>query len=351
MARIGATKIYAELAAKGMTATQIAEQAGVHYTSVINWARRYGVTLQKGYGRDPRIIERNKKMANMYAQGCTLESIGKQFGLTRERVRQILKKNGVTAKDGGASLRSSVSAEHKETIAAAKRDARSLEEYGLPYQEMRKHRESGAVAAFRRQRVNAVRRGIEWKMTFAQWWAVWDASGQFPNRGRGIGKYVMARIRDGGCYEMGNVHIITAVENSREAVDKWLGKTKKNPGIFLTQAGTKTPWLAKYGKRYIGLFETEEDAVIAREQFLRENRPIVRKTKGYGVDLRGTNVRYQVTLNGRHIGMFATPREAVHARNKFIKEHNLPLPILDLPAASEPMTVDQYRAKKDSAHA
>src|SRR5690606_11286921 len=114
--------------------------------------------LQKGYGRDPRIIERNKKMANMYSQGCTLESIGKQFGLTRERVRQILSKKGVTANDGGAKVRAELRAAQK----VARREAESLRKYGLPYDLMCELHEQKLPRAFDRQRRNAEQRAVGW---------------------------------------------------------------------------------------------------------------------------------------------------------------------------------------------
>lgn len=50
------------------------------------------------------IEDRNSIMERWYLDGNTLESIGNEFGLTRERVRQILKKRGVDPQAGGIAL-------------------------------------------------------------------------------------------------------------------------------------------------------------------------------------------------------------------------------------------------------
>jgi transposase len=46
-------------------------------------------------------MNRNEQMAEYYKRGWTLERIGQKYGITRERVRQIVKKQGLTWKDGG----------------------------------------------------------------------------------------------------------------------------------------------------------------------------------------------------------------------------------------------------------
>lgn len=56
-------------------------------------------------------------------------------------------------------------------------------------------------------RVSAKRRGVAWKLTFMEWWAIWYRSGKYPLRGSGTGKYTMGRLFDDGPYEVGNVYI------------------------------------------------------------------------------------------------------------------------------------------------
>lgn len=72
-------------------------------------------------------------------------------------------------------------------------------------------------------KANAVRRKIEFLLTFDQWWKIWQKSGKWSRRGNRAGCYVMGRHEDTGPYAEGNVAIIpfsknTAVRNRVVAV-------------------------------------------------------------------------------------------------------------------------------------
>jgi hypothetical protein len=73
-----------------------------------------------------------------------------------------------------------------------------------------------ARVRFRSHIRGAVQRGIPFLMTFEQWWSIWQQSGNWHERGRGNGKYVMARFADRGPYAVGNVKIILWEENNAE---------------------------------------------------------------------------------------------------------------------------------------
>lgn len=49
--------------------------------------------------------EREIEMTILYKEGKTLQEIGDLYGITRERVRQLLKRHGITGSDGGLSKR------------------------------------------------------------------------------------------------------------------------------------------------------------------------------------------------------------------------------------------------------
>ena len=68
------------------------------------------------------------------------------------------------------------------------------------------------------QRWNAKRRGIPFRLTYEEWLEVWQQSGHLPHRGKGNGKYCMARYADKGAYKVSNVHIITHNQNSKDYV-------------------------------------------------------------------------------------------------------------------------------------
>jgi hypothetical protein len=67
----------------------------------------------------------------------------------------------------------------------------------------------------------AKHRGIEFKLTYEEWWDIWQQSGKWEERGAVTGKYVMSRYNDIGAYEMGNVFIQSFEANRSEAM---LGK-------------------------------------------------------------------------------------------------------------------------------
>jgi hypothetical protein len=64
-------------------------------------------------------------------------------------------------------------------------------------------------------RTNAKMRGIEFKLTFEEWFCWWMATGHYAERGREVGKYVMSRKGDKGAYELGNIECLQAQENSK----------------------------------------------------------------------------------------------------------------------------------------
>lgn len=49
-------------------------------------------TQKRGRKKNPEIAERNRQIIELREKGNTLDQIGKMFGITRERVRQIVSK-------------------------------------------------------------------------------------------------------------------------------------------------------------------------------------------------------------------------------------------------------------------
>jgi len=70
---------------------------------------------------------------------------------------------------------------------------------------------------FRQQRQMASKRGIEFKLSFEQWWDIWQQSGHWEERGRKIGQYCMSRVGDLGAYEIDNVFIQLSRANVSQA--------------------------------------------------------------------------------------------------------------------------------------
>lgn len=54
---------------------------------------------------------------------------------------------------------------------------------------------------------NAHSRGVEFTLTYEQWWAIWQKSGKWKKRGNRKGCWCMCRLGDEGAYAQGNVFI------------------------------------------------------------------------------------------------------------------------------------------------
>lgn len=79
-----------------------------------------------------------------------------------------------------------------------------------------KKRENPRLFAYNAHIGNARQRRVAFLLTFDEWWAVWEASGKWEQRGARKGHYVMGRLGDIGPYAVGNVRICTHSENNAE---------------------------------------------------------------------------------------------------------------------------------------
>jgi hypothetical protein len=167
---------------------------------------------KRKYKRDP---ERDALIAQRYRNEETLQAIGDSYGLTRERVRQIVKREGLTRADGGRFLRSSsrraarvarVRGVYVESFGCTRGEARDLNEG------KRMGAADSLARAYLQQRHHALWRGIPWALTFPQWVALWKATGHFDQRGRAKDSYVMTRWDFAQGFHIGNVCICTMSE-------------------------------------------------------------------------------------------------------------------------------------------
>jgi len=140
--------------------------------------------------------EMDAKVRAMLERGCRPKEIAFELGVSRQAVSQRMKRAGLVARR-----------------VPRKRQVGFSQKYGMPMAQVVQLRAIGATAAFTRQRENARKRGIEWSLTFSEWWGIWDASGKWEQRGRTKEGYVMGRRGDVGPYAVGNVEICTHREN------------------------------------------------------------------------------------------------------------------------------------------
>jgi hypothetical protein len=147
--------------------------------------------------------ERIEYIGASLGAGQTLAEIGRALGITRERVRQIAADFGwkrvplpKPPKAPKPDARTGV------RVFADIRNACLAQGLSDPYVKYSVHR-NGAAG-----------RGIEFKLTFMEWWALWEP--HWAERGRDRGKKVMCRYHDRGAYELGNVRVDYNRSNAQE---------------------------------------------------------------------------------------------------------------------------------------
>lgn len=198
-------------------------------------AKRKSTYIPTGLPRGLPSKVDTRRAIKLYKSGSTLAEIGREFGVTRERIRQILSNEKAPASEARA-VRALLKIPVKQARKTKKGEAaerRCLKAWGISqerYLEIAKrYGRSGAsgspLTQFSSQRSNARTRSITWNMTFAEWWSIWQESGHYPERGRGNG-YGMSRFGDTGAYEVGNVEIITGTQN---AADQWISGKQRKP--------------------------------------------------------------------------------------------------------------------------
>ncbi len=272
------TKLVRENAGMGLTRGETAKKLGICYSVVCQIARDENIDFFRVYTHQEDIGEEYQKradiMAALYRNGYTLVQIGEQYGITRERVRQIIAKvHGMNRFSGGQHAKAEKTAAKKQS----KKDAACYKRYGCSHSEWRGLLELGEVmvsegkssnttptGAYRMQKKNAAARGIPFHLTVTQWWDIWQTSGKWDERGRGQG-YVMCRRGDEGPYAVGNVYIDTAAHNSSDAPKKKksslpTGVKKLSRGNYLAYAAYRNI----NGERLsLGTFKTPELAHAA----------------------------------------------------------------------------------------
>ena len=175
-------------------------------------------------------MTRNEQMAVYFKKGWTLERIGQKYGLTRERVRQLMKKQGLTRKDGGQAVQMEKARPAREAAAQRLKDKAKVNArkrikrvYGCSYElweelggrerKGRLYKPGTPISSFRGTRNQAELRNVKWTLTLEDWWGIWQKSGKWSQRGTKKEQYVMARINKKGLFSKANVRIVKAKDS------------------------------------------------------------------------------------------------------------------------------------------
>jgi hypothetical protein len=170
-------------------------------------------------------------MVAKYRAGSTLAQVGAEFGISRERVRQIIAANGVGRIDGGMAVRSLQAIPDKvakKQLKKARQEAYWRATWGMSLDDYKavvaehgsSSHPSSPLRKYIEHRNNAKKRRIAWNFTFVDWWRIWQESGKWEQRGRGPGYhgYVMARYGDADTpYSPDTVYICTQSQNSKDS--------------------------------------------------------------------------------------------------------------------------------------
>jgi hypothetical protein len=205
-----------QMRAEGTAIRDIAKFFNVTSACVYIWLRDdYANTKALAKIAEKETAAKVKEMAAMRRAGATLQQIGFYFSTSGENVRQMLLRAGVAAPVHKIS-KTAIAKQQAQQAKAAKVKklwGLTVEQYEAIRQEYGPHSEPASpIRKFTEQRRNAHMRGVEWRITFAEWWGVWLASGKYGKRGRGNG-YCMARFGDTGPYSVDNIEIISSSQN------------------------------------------------------------------------------------------------------------------------------------------
>lgn len=102
---------------------------------------------------------------------------------------------------------------------------------------------SAARIRYAQHMLNAARRGIEFDLTFEEWWEIWEP--RWNERGRGTNQLGMCRTRDQGPYAAGNVRLDTPKGNAGDRV-----LMKRRPWFAEMKAGNSDGGFKSYSSRF-----------------------------------------------------------------------------------------------------
>jgi transposase len=220
----------------GYSLKDIANTFEVTRATVYNWLKEPIKTVaKKRVNVAKNKAKRNADIVKLFKSGLSTHKIANKYLISASTVCLILRSEGVSRREGGISLRAKDRIDRKTILAGkAERIKRlwglTLDQYDAIKQEYGPSSNlESPIRKYVQQRNSAKKRHIEWQFTFADWWRVWQESGNWNKRGRGNG-YCMARFNDVGPYEANNVEIIPSAQNSFD----YQAKNRKSVIKFLT---------------------------------------------------------------------------------------------------------------------
>lgn len=134
--------------------------------------------------------------------------------------------------------------------------------------------------AYNDHKFGAKKRGIAFLLTFSEWFSIWESSGHIDDRGRSLHQYQMARFGDSGPYAVGNVRIITCLDNKLEfsfteqQIQKIIDKATGGKGRKLSKETRAKMSASHTGKRM---------SAVQYEAYIKSQTPEVRKKRALAI--------------------------------------------------------------------
>lgn len=203
-------------------------------------------------------MNREERMAFPYRNGRTHAEVGAEFGVTRERVRQILKKQGITGADGGAHLRAQV--RH-----AAKGPCRSELKYGLPMARIQELRRQGFTRAYLQKQKHAAAIAVPFELTLEEFVDLWERSGRWSERGRGASRYGLVMFDPKRGITPENVFVGLNKDAGTLARLRAEPHDPEMRGIHCLYPGLGKPYIVLRNSKAIGRCATIEEAKAIRD--------------------------------------------------------------------------------------
>lgn len=191
----------------------------------------------------------NAEMERRYKEGQTLSMIGAAFGVSRERVRQILRRRAVRPDAGGSKLFRTSKSARTEALALQKQENRALADYGCTWQEYREvaginnfvghnQTKNKLLRAYWQHKHNARRTGIPWGLSLPAYAKIVE-----PHLGPGWrGRLVLSRKDKSKGFSPENTEVITLSESSRRVQSaRRPGYEEKRAAVYHLWKAGKTP--------------------------------------------------------------------------------------------------------------
>ena len=198
---------------------------------------------------------------NLRKAGMTLQAIATKLGVSRAYVQKIIIRldpilPGKVRDENKRKTARNIQ-EGLQELAAARAARRGMND--AEYKEI----PNWIKLKYSACRSSATRRGGDWRITFGDWYRIWEKAGLLK---LGVQDFWFTRKDRTRPYTVDNCEVSFGDTVLRE-VQSWKIKTSTHTGVYLRFPNALKPWVVYRGNKYLGAFATKEEAIEARRQY------------------------------------------------------------------------------------